>query len=261
MLIPYLVISVLLAIEHNNINQIAEFVLYPEKSLWFLWVLFFIIVVHQCGFGICEYFRVSEVLIQVSLAVILFVAGWKIHIFGLPIIAKYFVYYVIAYYTAPYIMKLPTGKMMSACAIALMLAFAVIGFGVLIPSQPIFLFVKEACPLWLLKGYKIGVALLAICAFIIVFRQFMDKPMTVVSKLGAYDTLGIYALHTLLLNLPVLLVLLHGALPSTAPYYWVGVLVVSIVILAMCEAMIMLCRKNKYLSLIFLGENKIYKSR
>lgn len=102
LLIPYLLWTFLLMIICNNLKKqrIWELFLYPDKGLWFLWVLFFIAVL----FILCEWLaktiRIKQELFVVlacfilALSMILF----KTKIFSIQLISYYFLFYSLGYY-------------------------------------------------------------------------------------------------------------------------------------------------------------------
>ena len=256
-----MVVTVLLAIEKGDIGKCLELIVHPEKSLWFLWALFFIILFHQIAILCSKKLRVPEIIVQVLMWGALLFAGSKLALFGVPIIAKFFFYYCLAYYIAPLLMRVERDKATTVVSISLLLTFMVSTYWCKYPVPTIQLFGNSVMNAAFIKLFQIGIALLGISVFMLLFKLFFDHQYALVSSLGAHDTLGIYALHTLLLNLPIVqtyLPFLYTATGDSAVSYWSLVLLHSFFALCLSVLIIRLIRKSKLLSILFLGENRLF---
>lgn len=261
LIIPFLVFAVFLAIEKGDIGECVELIVYPEKSLWFLWALFFIILFHQIGIMFSKKLRVIEIVVQAFMWCVLLSAGSKLTLFGVPIVAKFFFYYCLAYYTAPLVMRVERDKKTVFLTMSLMIIFLVSTYWCKYPVPTFHLLGNPVLNAAFIKVFQIGVALLGISTFMLLVRFFFDHQYAGLSSLGAHDTLGIYALHTLLLNLPVVQAYMHYLYKVTsgnAVGYWSLVFLHSTLILFLCILIIRVIRKSKMLSIIFLGENRLF---
>lgn len=87
-----------------DIEELGLFFLYPDKSLWFLWVLFFINVIFMVGSYIAEKAKVrQEFLILIAclfLAVVMVL--FEVRVFGYQFISYYFLFYTLGYFFHKY---------------------------------------------------------------------------------------------------------------------------------------------------------------
>jgi fucose 4-O-acetylase-like acetyltransferase len=201
LIVPFVVYSLLLSFIKGDVARFVKFFIYPEKSLWFLWVLFFITLFHQVAIKTCNRIKQKEIFGVIAMAVLLFFLGNHIPVFGIPIIAKFFVYYIIAYYTKPLFMSIPKNRRSSCFALLLFMLFLLLAYWSTYPTPETIPFTHTLFPSGVSKLYQIGVALLAIVAFVMCFMLFSDRFVRILTRIGARDTLGIYAIHTLALNI------------------------------------------------------------
>lgn len=101
LIVPFLIWSVIMYVVNHNVEHIYDYVLYPNKSYWFLWALFFIVVVFCIGEYISSKLRFKQEVVIGCIAFILM--GIKLvlpdsKLLGFEYVAYYFLYYVMAYY-------------------------------------------------------------------------------------------------------------------------------------------------------------------
>lgn len=112
LIIPFICWSFILS-NINRSNNIIYLLLYPSKSVWFLWALFFInsIVVIVCN--IAHSYRMSEEKLCFIIIVVLFILNKEVYdnnIFALNLICLHFVNFVVGYFSRKHfdsISKLP----------------------------------------------------------------------------------------------------------------------------------------------------------
>ena len=106
LIIPFLVWTTLLILTSStlSLSSIKTYLLYPDKGLWFLWVLFFIYVLFVSGSWLADHLMVKQeiiiVIICLLLAVIMVV--FEPRLFGFQFIAYYFLFYSLGYYLHKY---------------------------------------------------------------------------------------------------------------------------------------------------------------
>ena len=85
-------------------RELASYILKPDTSFWFLWVLFWIAVLFWVGDWLAELLRVKQEIIigifcVVLVAVMVFV---DVRVLGMQFISYYFLFYVMGYYLHKY---------------------------------------------------------------------------------------------------------------------------------------------------------------
>lgn len=105
LIIPFLLWSVALFFVIHNVEHIYDYIIYPQKSLWFLWALFFIAVIFA---GIDQIANKLKWRQEIAMAIcwliligIMFVTP-DAKTFGVEYVAYYFFYYVLGYYLNKY---------------------------------------------------------------------------------------------------------------------------------------------------------------
>ena len=108
-MIPYLLWSVALFFINHNVVHYYEYLLHPQKSLWFLWALFFIVVVFASMERIVAKLKIKhEVVMGLSWIVLLGFSAMMsdAKLFGVEYVAYYFFFYLQGYYMHKYSEKL-----------------------------------------------------------------------------------------------------------------------------------------------------------
>lgn len=260
LIVPFVVYCLVFAIIAGDIRLSVDYLVHPEKRLWFLWGLFFVTLFHQVGALLANRIRVKEWPIQLIMAIVLFAVGAKIRTFCMPDIAKFFVFYTLAFYLAPYIMRIKSSRTTSICTGAIVLLFMVMAFWCDFPYPKIVPFTDVALSGGLSKIYKMVVAFVGIAAFLLLFKVTYNKFIPVLTRIGMKDTLGIYAIHMVLLSsIPLRAYLTPYIEQGSLLLYWSLVLVATIILLSLSEGLIWCFRKTNVTSFLFLGENHFKK--
>lgn len=101
LMIPFLLWSIVLFFINHNVDNIYDYVLYPEKSLWFLWALFFIAIIFSDVDRIAVKLKIRQ---EVSMGLCwlvlvgLMFAMPEAKLLGVEYIAYYYLYYILGYY-------------------------------------------------------------------------------------------------------------------------------------------------------------------
>ena len=188
----------------NFISYITESLLYPDKGLWFLWVLF----------SICVIFRLSLTIAAKFGDVSLFFVAALLHlipvgIFGIGLIKWYFLFFVLGYLFAKY---RSTFKTKSALQFFLVITFFLLVFGWKRNSTPLYYnWLNETLSSFGLNisnlegllslAYDYTVGILGVASLFIILKY-----LTFTYKYLAYFgliSLEIYTSHYLFLNLGV----------------------------------------------------------
>lgn len=113
LMVPYLLWSVALFFINHNVEHYYEYLLYPQKSLWFLWALFFIAAVFACMERLALIMKIKhEVVMGVSWFMLLAVSAvmHDAKLLGVEYVAYYFFYYLLGYYMHKYSERLIIGN-------------------------------------------------------------------------------------------------------------------------------------------------------
>ncbi len=101
LMIPYLIWSVALFFVNHNVEYYYEYLLYPQRSLWFLWALFFIVIlfnaVESIAYKLKLRHEVAMVICWIALVGVMFVMP-DAKLLGVEYVAYYFFYYLIGFY-------------------------------------------------------------------------------------------------------------------------------------------------------------------
>lgn len=106
LMIPFILWTILLLLNKGclTLESVGDYLLFPDKGLWFLWVLFFIAVVFALGNWAADRLHVRQKLVVAALC--LMFAGtmvvFEIRILGYQFIAYYFIIYSLGYYLHKY---------------------------------------------------------------------------------------------------------------------------------------------------------------
>ena len=124
LIVPFLIWSVLMFVVNHNVENIYDYVLYPNKSYWFLWALFFIVVIFNTVDLLSAKLHLKQELAMIGTASILMALKFVLpdsKLLGFEYVSYYFVYYIMAYYLHKYGKLIPQKSW-------LLLVFAIIWF-------------------------------------------------------------------------------------------------------------------------------------
>lgn len=101
LIIPFVIWTILrLLIDGKfSLDNIGIYLLYPDKGLWFLWVLFFIIVFFNFGNWLSERFNIKQEIV-ITVFCLIFAGSMvvlNLRILGFQFIAYYYIIYSIGY--------------------------------------------------------------------------------------------------------------------------------------------------------------------
>lgn len=96
----------------NGTYHIEQMFLYPTQSMWFLWALFFIVLIHVAVCKAAKAVGIKEELAVVIAVITLCVLQrlTKSNYFGTDLISYHFIYYTSGYYGRKYFNKILTIK-------------------------------------------------------------------------------------------------------------------------------------------------------
>ena len=101
LMVPYLLWSIMLFLVNHNVLHYHEYLLYPQKSLWFLWALFFIVIIFNAVDGIAHKLNLMQEVAMGGSWIILIGVMFALpdaKLLGVEYIAYYFFFYLAGYY-------------------------------------------------------------------------------------------------------------------------------------------------------------------
>lgn len=249
LLIPYfswmVVSSIINVIDTNDgfFSSIIRIFLYPDNGLWFLWVLFWMhILFYCCSFLSKKYLLPLMCLSYLLIRIVIYVLKIE-NVLGVNLLSYLFLYFIFGFVAVKY------------------KNFADLIFKSWYFALPFFLFM--AC-FWqrigmlsfdnylinsklIISIYKIIVATLGIITSVGVFREIKSFNKYIIYT--GENSIAIYTMNMYVLSIIYCVVknILHGYL-----YYFYAVSF-SFIIIFICLFIGNLLKKNKFLSLIFLG--------
>lgn len=186
----------------NGISTFIKMLRYPDSSLWFLWVLFFIILLTHVSCWLAKILRVKQELVTlfVAIALSLSMVLFEIRIFGYQFIAFHFLFYSLGFYMRKYQERLFVTKLPFLVVVGL-LWFGGASF-YRMHDLPFFL---EGIPLpssLMVYAYRFVVAALAI-VFMLPLSSLLLEKKNAINSILAYlgkISLGLYAVHLTFLH-------------------------------------------------------------
>ena len=217
----------------------------PDTGLWFLWVLFWIGVIHIVLSKLSVILKIEENLIF-GISCILFL--------GILFINKLsFGYHLVAWYLPFYLMGSILKRfenqlfpIINKNYFVLGMLFVILAFYWMRNESPTFININSQA---LIFGYKFIVGFIG-CLFFISLGQFFDDKILYLSELGSGMTLGIYAVHQFVIRL-----LVHFKIQMDwSDNFWIGVLIAFIFVFGISFLIYRLIGYSRYISKILLGK-------
>lgn len=257
LMVPFFIWTVPLFFMCNNVDNIFDYVLYPNKGYWFLWALFFIIVIYNVVDWACLKSGAKQE-IGIAITIVLLIFGQIISpnskLLGYEYIAYYFIFYMMGYYANKYQMLFPRNKWI---AIALFLIWAIMACFWTPNDLPFFL---ENIPLIPHKVLQLGYRMLTPVIFILGMYSFAPHMKVGISwiwkiiiELGQ-TSLGLYLAHMLFKS--ILADIMFDWFPQLP--IWIGVVVEFLLLTVLSIGLVRVIKKNKVASKLLLG---IYNKR
>lgn len=239
-----------------TLSAIGDMLLYPDRSFWFLWVLFWICVIFNLAQLVASKLKVNEMIVILGTCLLLFgvMVAMEIRVLGFQFLAYYFLFYTLGYclhkYEASAIVKAMRN---TYTMIALTLLWAILAWGWTMHGLPSWMPVIPHVPSALLQyAYRGFTALVAIVVLIGAAPKILngkDKLNQMICTLGVVS-LGLYVVHLSLMGYIV------DGIQSVMPNIntWACVATAFVVALTISYLVVWLLNKNKYTARIFLGK-------
>lgn len=258
LLIPYFVWTIVAFFckGEYTLSSIGEMLLFPDRSFWFLWVLFWICVIFCFAQLVASKLKVNEMLLILGTCLLLFgvMVGMEIRVLGFQFLAYYFLFYTLGYCLHKYEdSALLKGMYKPYYMIALAVLWAFLAWGWTMHGLPSWMPSIPLVPSALLQyAYRGFTALVAIVVLIGVAPKLLngtDKLNQMICALGV-ASLGLYVVHLSLMGYIV------NGIQTIMPTIniWVCVVVAFVAALTLSYLVVWMLGKNKHTARIFLGK-------
>lgn len=253
LIIPFFIWSIPLFIVYHNVDNIGDYLLYPNKGYWFLWALFFISVIYTLIDWLCKETKSNKEFVIGITALGLIgcqVALPNAKLFGYEYIAFYFIFYMMGYYANKYKDNLPNK---SWILWTLFLVWAVMSCFWTPNGIPLFLRNIPFVPTKLIQmGYRI------LTPVIFIIWMYSAAPKLKVSDSWIWRrlidfgqiSLGLYTAHMVVKNL--FAKILFDIMPMLP--IWIHVLIEFIVLILFSVFVVRLLLKLQITSKWLLGK-------
>ena len=254
-MMPYLIWSFIryLVSGEYNIHRLLEIITLPDSYFWFLWVLFWICIVHKSLNLISKSYRVNDVFLNVIVCAFLFAISviFNVKAYGISSTSYYFYFYLLGYYIHRYCDGFPIPKVA--------ILFGIIFWGALACSWS-----QHEVPSWLefltfvpatIINYVYRIVTATIAVLVILkgmpYASIRIKSMSncLLIYFGQVS-LGIYVVHLLLLH--PMIDLFNEYIGGVDKVFLVCA--ASLLLTAVTFAIVRLLSINKIISRIFLGK-------
>jgi fucose 4-O-acetylase-like acetyltransferase len=254
---PFIIWSFVItpALWNWNTAKLLEKVLYPDRGLWFLWVLFVLNVIFVLLSAFAEKKRFNQSLILIGGAFALFgiylVTNFRY--FGFQFIAWHFMFFTCGFLFHRY--QTQIDKYWKYLFAVSAVFFPVLAWNWQMKEMPVLFGFSLQSSLWL-YSYKFITAIFGIPFFWYLFRITNIK-LNWLNRLGQ-NTIGIYAIHFLLLNYivePAYNTIQYNTIQYNNPLYpYLFLIVMTVLVVAICNLLIYGIRKVAVLKWMLLGE-------
>lgn len=258
LLMPYLVwtlVSFLMKGEYT-LQQAGEMLLYPDRSFWFLWVLFWICVIFNLAQLMASKLKVNEMVLILVTCLLLFgvMVVMEIRVLGFQFLAYYILFYTLGYCLHKYEdTALLKGLSKPLALVVLTILWAFLAWGWTMHGLPSWMPAIPHVPSALLQyAYRGFTALVAILVLVGISPKVLNSTSRLnkmICKLGVVS-LGLYVVHLSIMGYVVTAV--QSVLPSIVN--WTCVAFAFAVALAISYLVVWLLNKNKHTARIFLGK-------
>ena len=234
----------------------GEMLLYPDRSFWFLWVLFWICVIFNLTQLVASKLKMKEMALILGTCFLLFgvMVVMEIRVLGFQFLAYYFLFYTLGFCLHKYEdSSLLKGMCKPYVMATLTTLWAFLAWGWTMHGLPSWVPEIPHVPSTLLQyAYRGFTALVAIVVLIGAAPKALngtDKLNQMICTLGVVS-LGLYVVHLSIMGYVVTAV--QSVLPSIGN--WTCVALAFVVALAISYLVVWLLSTNKHTARIFLGK-------
>lgn len=246
LLVPFFAWAVVKSLIVGDLGFVLTIVMLPDRGLWFLWALFFMVLIIKCCDVVARRLQINIVVTLVAAMCMLYLLAL---IMGIRVLGLQFVAWQMPFYCF--------GRWLNRCNVAERLSVAAMwmlfgAFALMLCFYPLEGgFGNVALNKLAHWGYAIVVAATAIVAFVKLFSCYFTRNFALGDALGQ-NTLAIYAIS---LTTNIVYIKVYGEMVKYLPDYmviaalFVGMVAYSWVVMKLLDL-------TKITSLLFLGKNK-----
>lgn len=189
-----------------DVEKFGLYLLYPDKGLWFLWVLFFINVFFFAGSFLAEKIKTRQEVVIVGICIVLVTVMvlFEVRVLGFQFIAYYFLFYSIGYFFHKYEYKVMSSSVLLMTLLGI--CWAVLAWFWNMHELPAFLN-EQPLPATITQyAYRFITAAIAIYLLLNLSPRVLNSSLLwncSFVKLGNIS-LGIYAVHFMFLGMWVI---------------------------------------------------------
>lgn len=202
LVVPFLIWTLLLLFIGGkfSLEVIGIYLFYPDKGLWFLWILFFITVFFNFGSWLSELIRIKQEYV-ITVFCFLFagsMVAFEIRVLGFQFLAYYFIIYSLGYFLRKYYDKVITKN--TFVLIMLVICWGVLAWSWNMHELPSCLQFVPLPSSLMQYAYRFITAALAIYIMFAIAPSILNstsKWNVLFCKLGEVS-LGIYTVHFIL---------------------------------------------------------------
>ena len=252
LIVPFVLWTIIMLLLKFDFSfaTIGNYLLFPDKGLWFLWVLFFITWLFVSGGQLAQMLKAPKECVELCICLLLVAVMliFEPRIFGFQFIAYYFLFYTFGYYLHKYQDKLMSNRWTLIISLALCWFFLAWYWNM--HKLPEFLRSVPVSSTILQYLYRFVTAVIAIYVLFAVAQEFLEntnkwnKPLEHLGKVS----LGIYAVHMMLI----------GNTVRAFKQYAMGgefVIICSFAVgLIVSWGVVWVLNKNKFTAMLFLGK-------
>ena len=185
-----------------DVGKIGLYFLYPDKSLWFLWVLFFINIIFLLGSYVGNKIKIRQEWVAISICLILvsIMVLFEVRVFGFQFIAYYFMFYGLGYFFHKYEDRLALSSIFFL--VLLGICWIVLAWFWKMHELPIFMKGLPLPDTIMQYIYRFITAAIAVYQLLVLSPKILNgthkwnRPLVYLGKIS----LGIYAVHFMLLG-------------------------------------------------------------
>lgn len=226
--------------------------LYPDRSFWFLWVLFWIYVIFNLAQLIASKLNVNEMIVILANCLLFFgmMVLIEIRVLGFQFLSYYFLFYTLGYCLHKYEWKALSNM---AVLVPLTALWFFLAWGWTMHGLPSWMpAIPHVSPALLQYAYRGFSALVAIVVLIGAAPKFLSGNGSINNVICTFGivSLGLYVVHLSIMCYVVVCIQL--IMPSIGT--WICISIAFAVALAISYLVVWLLSKNKYTASIFLGK-------
>ena len=244
LMLPFFSWTLLMAALKGSPELFLKVILKPDYGLWFLWVLFFVGIIHHFIYNYikdskCRFFAIIAVYILLRS-----VGSVSDSVFGTRLIAIHLIYYSTGFAICKKIDNMEQRHCSKMVAV-----FGLMFFLLLIPyhwNTPVAAIhgIYNGLNILIDILYKIALSTSACLFFLCLFRMFGDKISSPVITILGRETLGIYVIHFTIIPY-------FRNLPYEGNFWFATLIFLTLVTVSLVA--IKIIKKNHYLSFLLLG--------